>query len=66
MFNFTKNEEDYLINNCNFNSHNGELEIFKLKCDGLTRTEISFKTGYSLETVTRRTNNIKDKIKRVL
>lgn len=57
-----KKEIEYYINECNFTDE--ELEVFKRKCNGESRVEISMDLCMCVEKVTIITNNIKYKIKR--
>ena len=63
--NLTKSECEYYIENCRFLVSNGELEVFRLLCDGKTIVSISLVTHLSTATVSRRISSIKQKIKDV-
>ncbi|MEG1597711.1 MAG: LuxR C-terminal-related transcriptional regulator [Bacilli bacterium] len=63
---FTTDELNYLIDKCQFNEINGELEVLKMKNVGNSIVEISLKLNVSVETINRRIKNIKKKIKKVL
>lgn len=63
MFKKMINKEiEYYINECNFTSD--ELEIFKRKCHGDSRIEISMDLNMCEEQVSRITSRIKNKIKK--
>ncbi len=60
--------EEYLLfeQKCNFNKHNGELEVYKMLKDGASIVKISTTLGLSEATVSRRIKSIKIKILRVI
>lgn len=64
MFDFTKDEYEFLVDKCMFNE---ELaKILKLRIKGYSITQISMKLNLSERTVDRRIRTIKNKIKKVL
>ena len=64
IFNFCKDEEAFLIENCNFTDI--ELEVFKLKQKGCSIVEISMKLPASERTVNTLVDKITNKIIRTL
>lgn len=64
MFDFTKDEYQYIIDKCMFNE---ELStILKMRIEGYSIIQISMKLNISESTVNRRINKIKKKIKKVI
>lgn len=64
MFDFTKDEYQYIIDKCMFNE---ELSsILELKIKGYSIIQISMELHISESTVKRRLNKIKKKIAKVL
>lgn len=63
---FTKDELNYLIENCNFNEENGELEVLKLRNKGYSIVSIAFKLNMTESTVKKRIEFIKMRIQRVI
>lgn len=57
-----KPELEGYLRNCNFSDE--EERIFMLLVKGKTITEVSVKVGLSTRAVSRRINNIKDKMRR--
>ena len=62
MFNMSKNKYDYIVKNVIFNVPKREKEIFKLLVKGYNANEISEKIGFSIRTIYRRRDEIKNKI----
>lgn len=63
---FTTKELDYLINECQFNEENGELDVLLLRNKGKSLISISIELNMSISTISRRLNSIKNKIRKVI
>lgn len=63
--NYTQEELNEIINKCNFNKNNGEIEVLKMYNEGKSYYEISDELKMSVTTVGRRVRSVKQKIKMV-
>lgn len=64
IFNFCKDEENFLIENCNFEPD--ELKVFKLKQKGWSIVQIAMELPASERTVNNLVNKVENKIIRTL
>ena len=64
IFNFCKDEEKFLIENCNFTDN--ELKVFKLKQKDYTIVKIAMETNMSEKTINTLVDKITNKIIRTL
>ena len=62
---YTTEELNELIEKCNFNEENGEIEILKLRNKGKSLTSISLELNMSISTISRRISSIKNKINKI-
>ena len=63
---FTKQELEYLIENCNFNEENGELDVLLLRNKGKSIISMSMELNLSEKTIKRRISSIKNKVRKVI
>ena len=64
IYNFCKDEEDFLIKNCNFPPD--ELKVFKLKQKGYSTVQIAMELPASERTVNTLSNSVENRIIRTL
>lgn len=64
IFNFCKDEENFLIENCNFTDN--ELKVFKFKQKDYTIVKIAMETNMSERTINTLVDKITNKIIRTL
>ena len=64
MFDFTKDEYEYLIDKCMFNDE--QIKILEMKIKNYSITQIAMKMNMSERTVCRRVKEIKRRIKKIL
>jgi DNA-binding NarL/FixJ family response regulator len=63
--NYTEQELNEIINKCNFNKDNGEIEVLKMYNDGKSNLAMSLALNMSTATISRRVKKIKEKIKMI-